>query len=161
MFLNKLVEMTKGVRVGRFDEKPEPFMGPVISVGAAQRLLDAQSDMIRRGARSLLEMKQIGDCRTMLSPGIIDVSNIDRSDVEYFGPLLQVIRVKDFDQAIREANNNTWGNYLVAGLGSLTCPGAKIVGMVAAMVGVSSSNSNLAFSGMRTASQSVFWFSSF
>ena len=113
-FLERLVAMTKAVRVGRFDEVPEPFMGPVISIGAAQKLLDAQSEFIRRGARSLVEMKQLGACPTMLSPGIIDVSNIDRSDVEIFGPLLQVIRVKSFDEAITEANNTRYG--LVAAL---------------------------------------------
>jgi succinylglutamic semialdehyde dehydrogenase len=29
--------------------------------------------------------------------------------VEIFGPLLQVIRVRDFDEAIREANNTRYG----------------------------------------------------
>src|SRR5207237_9689847 len=77
-------------------------------------LLAAESDTICHGARSRLEMKPVGDCRAMRSPVIIDVSNIGRSDVEIFGPLLQVIRVKDFDEAIREANNTRYG--LVAAL---------------------------------------------
>jgi succinylglutamic semialdehyde dehydrogenase len=50
----------------------------------------------------------------MLSPGIIDVTNVERADVELFGPLLQLIRVKSFDEAIREANNTRYG--LVAAL---------------------------------------------
>lgn len=33
----------------------------------------------------------------------------ERPDVELFGPLLQVIRVDDFDQAIAEANNTRFG----------------------------------------------------
>ena len=37
-----------------------------------------------------------------------------RSDEELFGPLLNVIRVSDFDAAIREANNTAYG--LSAGL---------------------------------------------
>jgi len=113
-FLDKLVEMTRGIRVGRFDETPDPFMGPVISAKAAQKLLDAQSELIGHGARSLVEMKQAGDCKAMLLPGIVDVTDIERNDVEYFGPLLQVIRVRDFGQAIFEANNTRYG--LVAGL---------------------------------------------
>ena len=45
-----------------------------------------------------------------LTPGIIDVTAIaDRPDVELFGPLLQVIRVADFDAAIAEANNTRYG----------------------------------------------------
>jgi hypothetical protein len=42
----------------------------------------------------------------------------------------------------REANNNTWGNQLVAGLGSLTFSSAKsnFVGTLRVLVGVPSSN---------------------
>jgi succinylglutamic semialdehyde dehydrogenase len=34
---------------------------------------------------------------------------VQRPDKEYFGPLLQVIRVPDFDQAISEANQTAYG----------------------------------------------------
>jgi succinylglutamic semialdehyde dehydrogenase len=45
----------------------------------------------------------------------MDVTGIDkRPDEEYFGPFLQLIRVEDFDAAIREANNTVFG--LAAGL---------------------------------------------
>lgn len=38
----------------------------------------------------------------------------NRPDVEFFGPMLQLLRVEDFDAAIREANNTAYG--LSAGL---------------------------------------------
>ncbi len=38
----------------------------------------------------------------------------NRPDTEFFGPLLQLIHVNDFDAAIREANNTAYG--LSAGL---------------------------------------------
>lgn len=38
----------------------------------------------------------------------------DRPDVELFGPILQLIRVEDFESAIREANSTSFG--LSAGL---------------------------------------------
>ena len=42
----------------------------------------------------------------MLSPGLMDVTAVaDRPDEEHFGPLLQVIRVADFDAALAEANH--------------------------------------------------------
>jgi len=51
----------------------------------------------------------------LLTPGLIDVTNVaNRKDDEIFGPLLQLIRVKDFDAAIAEANNTRFG--LAAGL---------------------------------------------
>jgi succinylglutamic semialdehyde dehydrogenase len=106
--LPTLSAMTESIRVARYTDSPEPFMGPVISPQAAQRVLDAQKDLRARGAESLVEMKNL-DGRAMLSPGIIDVTGVDRSDVEIFGPLLQVIRVRDFDEAIREANNTRYG----------------------------------------------------
>ena len=50
-----------------------------------------------------------------VSPGIIDVTSVaDRADEEIFGPLLQVIRVTDFEAALDEANNTRFG--LAAGL---------------------------------------------
>jgi len=51
----------------------------------------------------------------LLSPGLIDVTAVaERADEEIFGPLLQVIRVADFDAAISEANATRFG--LAAGL---------------------------------------------
>ena len=50
-----------------------------------------------------------------ISPSLIDVTDVsDRSDEECFGPLLQVIRVKDFDAALSEANDTNFG--LAAGI---------------------------------------------
>ena len=90
-------------------------MGPVISDGAAQRLLRARDDLLARGAEQLLEMKPAGPRAALLKPGILDVTEVrDRPDEELFGPLLQVIRVSDFGAAIDEANNTRFG--LAAGL---------------------------------------------
>ena len=51
----------------------------------------------------------------MLSPGLIDVTNVRiRRDEEIFGPILQVVHMDNFDAAIREANNTSYG--LSAGL---------------------------------------------
>jgi succinylglutamic semialdehyde dehydrogenase len=90
-------------------------MGPVISDSAAKRLLAAQEALLARGGRSIVEMKSIGPRPAMLAPGLVDVTEVaDRADEEHFGPLLQLIRVADFDAAIREANNTRFG--LSAGL---------------------------------------------
>jgi succinylglutamic semialdehyde dehydrogenase len=48
--------------------------------------------------------------RPFLTPGLIDVTGIERrADEELFGPILQVIRVPDFDAAIAEANATRYG----------------------------------------------------
>lgn len=113
-FLQELCSMIKSVRVGFYTDIPEPFMGPVISTHAANQLLQAQKDWLSLGANSLIEMKQIGQSPTLLSPGLIDVTAIPRDDEEHFGPLLQLIRVDNFDKALEEAANTQYG--LVAGL---------------------------------------------
>lgn len=51
----------------------------------------------------------------ILSPGIVDVTNIkSKDDEEIFGPLLRLTWVKDFADAIHTANDTAYG--LSAGL---------------------------------------------
>jgi succinylglutamic semialdehyde dehydrogenase len=110
-----LASMIDRIIVGRYTDAPEPFMGPVISDAAAAKLLAAQDELLKQGGRAVVAMKSIGPRLAMLRPGLIDVTEVsDRADEEHFGPLLQLIRVKDFDQAIREANHTRFG--LTAGL---------------------------------------------
>lgn len=108
-FLDTLVEMMAKIKVGFYSDTPEPFMGTVISQEQGRRLLASQSELIAAGAKSIVEMKSHQDCDALLSPGLIDATEMDRSDDELFGPLLNVIRVKDFDAAIAEANNSAYG----------------------------------------------------
>ena len=113
--LERLATMTRTIKVGPYTDEPQPFSGPVISDTAAEKVLAAQDELRSRGGRVIVEMKSLGPRRAMLSPGLIDMSDVrDRGDTEVFGPLLQVIRVHDFDDAIREANNTRYG--LAAGL---------------------------------------------
>jgi succinylglutamic semialdehyde dehydrogenase len=89
-------------------------MGPVINAAAAEKLLIAQIDLLNRGGRALLEMTRLDD-DALLSPGIIDVTGVvNRRDEEHFGPLLQLLRVNDLDDAIVEANRTAYG--LAAGI---------------------------------------------
>jgi succinylglutamic semialdehyde dehydrogenase len=114
-FIDALVAMTKTITVGPSTAEPEPFMGPVVSDTAGTNLLAAQKKLIATGGKSLLEMRSLNNRPAMLTPGIIDVTNIpNRPDEENFGPLLQIIRVKDFDAALLEANHTAFG--LSAGL---------------------------------------------
>ena len=114
-FLNTLISMTKTLRVGPYTETPEPFMGPVISRQTAENLLKAQNDLVARGGVALLPMRPLDIGKAFVTPGLIDVTSIEeRSDEEYFGPLLQVIRVNDFAAAIEEANHTQYG--LTSGL---------------------------------------------
>jgi len=116
-FLAALTPMVRNIRVGRWNDTPAPFMGPVISKAAAEKLLLAQVELIGRGADVLVACGGASGDRggAMLTPGLLDVTGVPkRGDVELFGPLLQVIRVRNFDEAIAVANDTEYG--LAAGL---------------------------------------------
>jgi len=114
-FLTRLLEVAANLKVGAYDDDDQPFMGSVISPQAANQLLAAQSKLVSLGAHVLLELTQLKEDTGLLSPGIIDVTAVDSlPDEEYFGPLLQVIRYTDFDDAIYLANKTRFG--LSAGL---------------------------------------------
>lgn len=92
-----------------FDE-PQPFMGPVIDNEAADGLTESFVYLLSNGGRPILHMRRLREGLPFLSPAMIDVTDMaERPDVELFGPLLQVIRVDDFDQAIAEANRTRFG----------------------------------------------------
>ncbi|MXO71306.1 succinylglutamate-semialdehyde dehydrogenase [Altererythrobacter buctensis] len=94
---------------GPFDD-PQPFMGPVIDNQAADQLTESFLYFLSNGGRPITHLRRPHDSLPFLTPGIVDITGMaERPDVELFGPLLQVIRVDDFDQAIAEANRTRFG----------------------------------------------------
>jgi succinylglutamic semialdehyde dehydrogenase len=90
--------------------EPTPFMGPVIDNEAADGLTESFLYLLSNGGRAIKHLIRPEDNLPFLSPAIIDTTDMaDRPDVELFGPILQVIKVDDLDQAIAEANNTRFG----------------------------------------------------
>ena len=101
--------------VGDPHAKPEPFMGPLIDNAAADALQEGWLDLMMKGGKPLRRLDRLNPELPFLTPALIDVTEVrERPDAELFGPVLQIIRVKDFDAAIDEANNTRFG--LAAGL---------------------------------------------
>ena len=75
-FLGALTAMIARIRVGRYDEQPEPFTGPVISPRAAERLLEAQDELIANGGSAIVRMRPMNDAKTLLTPGLLDVQRV-------------------------------------------------------------------------------------
>ncbi|PJD95411.1 MAG: succinylglutamate-semialdehyde dehydrogenase [Parachlamydia sp.] len=114
-FITELLDMTAKIQIGAYDSSPEPFMGPVINGKAAEKLLQKQDALIQLGGKPLLLMKQINPALPFLTPGIIDIADIDRvPDEEIFGPLLLITRAKNLHEAIAKANQTAYG--LCAGI---------------------------------------------
>ncbi|MGH8810343.1 MAG: succinylglutamate-semialdehyde dehydrogenase, partial [Noviherbaspirillum sp.] len=109
-FVDRLVDVAGRIVVGRFDQSPVPFMGPVVSAQVAGKLLHAQAELIAHGGKALLAMRHLKADTGFVSPAIIDVTAArDIPDEEWFGPLLQVVRVPDFAQALRTVNATEYG----------------------------------------------------
>lgn len=116
LLLNKLVSATKKLKPGLYDASEQPFIGAMISAKAASMMLAAQNSILSLGGNALLEMQHNDTNTGLISPGIIDVTDIanDLPDEEHFGPLLKVIRYTHLDDAISLANATRFG--LSAGL---------------------------------------------
>lgn len=109
-FVRLLVSSAAQLKVGAYDETPEPFMGPVISLRESNRLLQSQQRLQALGGKLLLEMRQLRDGLPFLSPSIIDMTDVtDVPDEEYFGPLMQLYRVKSLEEAVVLANKTMFG----------------------------------------------------
>lgn len=114
-FLERLLEVSRRLTVDHYKAEPQPFMGAVISNSAADGLMTAQQQLLGAGARPLLAMTRKQGGTALLTPGLIDVTDVRGiPDEEHFGPLLSVYRCDDFEQALALANNTRYG--LAAGL---------------------------------------------
>lgn len=111
-FIDKLTQAIQNITIGAYSSKPEPFMGPLISENAANKVYAAYLELVEKGAKPLAAMQRLD--KAFVTPALVDVTNITIADEEIFGPILQLIWVKDFNEAIAEANNTEYG--LAAGL---------------------------------------------
>jgi succinylglutamic semialdehyde dehydrogenase len=107
--VERLIAVTDRIRVGTPFEAPQPFIGPVIDEAAGQALLAGQDELVALGARPLRAMARTERDGAFLSPGLIEVTGVDVPDEEHFGPLLQVVRVADFDAAVAAAGRTRFG----------------------------------------------------
>lgn len=95
--------------IGAPFDTPPPFMGPVIDNGAADRVMQAWAQLVAQGGRIIRPLKRVTDGLPFLTPAIIDVTGCTVPDEEIFGPVLQIVRVADFDAAMAAANATRYG----------------------------------------------------
>ncbi|AHE67251.1 NAD-dependent aldehyde dehydrogenase [Legionella oakridgensis ATCC 33761 = DSM 21215] len=114
-FLEHFIQSCKKIRVGQFTETPEPFMGPVIRHAHALTHLKTQEQLKTAGGNSLLAMSLLVDNTGLLSPGIMDMSQVKHpADEEIFAPFVQIYRYHHFEDALVLANQTQYG--LAAGV---------------------------------------------
>ena len=109
-FLARLSEVVTRIKPGGWDDQPQPFMGSVISLQAAEQIYSEWQARVNAGGKVLVPMTWPSRESAILTPGIIDITSLENvPDEEVFGPLLAVIRYEDFDQAVSLANNTRYG----------------------------------------------------
>jgi succinylglutamic semialdehyde dehydrogenase len=89
---------------------PLPYMGPMIDMEMADGLTESFLYLMSNGGRPITHMRRPREGLPFVTPGIIDVTAMEkRIDIELFGPILQIVRVPDFEAAIKEANATRYG----------------------------------------------------
>ena len=107
--VDAIVARAKKLRIGDYTED-DAFMGPLVSEQAAQNAGDFQMMLSKAGGKSLRRLKRMERGGGFVTAGVIDVTDAtDVPDEELFGPLMQIIRVDDFDDAILRANDTKYG----------------------------------------------------
>ncbi len=108
-FVQKLVERAKKVTVGP-SEDPANYMGPVVSESAMKGILNYIEVGKKEGKVVLGGGRAPGDGYFVQPTVIADVDPKARiAQEEIFGPVLAVIKAKDFDDALRIANDTEFG----------------------------------------------------
>jgi succinylglutamic semialdehyde dehydrogenase len=108
--IEAVAKLTERIIVDHPHAQPAPFMGPVIDNESADRLQEGFLDLLTNGGRPIKHLERPVDSKPFLTPAIIDVTDVrDRPDAELFGPILQLIRVPDFESALIEANATRYG----------------------------------------------------
>lgn len=105
-----LVKHANSITVGHAKD-PANFMGPVINKGSMENMLAYIQTGVQEGGRLVAGGTQATGDGFFLRPTIIvDVDPMATiSQEEIFGPVLAVIKAKDFDHALEIANNTEYG----------------------------------------------------
>lgn len=107
--VDAIVARAKGLRIGDATDD-EAFMGPLVSEQAAQNAVDFQMMLSKKGGKSLRRLKRMDRGGGFVTAGVIDVTDASGiPDEELFGPVMQIVRVDDFDEAILRANDTKYG----------------------------------------------------
>jgi malonate-semialdehyde dehydrogenase (acetylating)/methylmalonate-semialdehyde dehydrogenase len=106
----KLIEASANMKLGYgLDEATE--LGPLVSDSGRQKVVDFIETGIREGAKVVLDGRNVevdgGEKGFFMGPTVLDDVNVDMhiARVEAFGPVANLIRTRDLDEALDWINN--------------------------------------------------------
>jgi 1-pyrroline-5-carboxylate dehydrogenase len=109
-FVELLKQKTATLKVGASDD-PANYLGPVINESSERKILAYVEKGIQGGGRLIVGGKKAAGEGYFIQPTVIaDVhpkSTISQEEI--FGPVLAVIKAKDFDHALEIANDTEFG----------------------------------------------------
>ena len=109
------VARTKDLRVGLPSDQPVPQIGPLISAAAAQSLQQTYDQLLKLGCDPVIPFRLDDRRANLVRPAIVDASSLGEADLaalgelEWFGPLLVLLRVGNMDDAFRAASMTAYG----------------------------------------------------
>lgn len=109
-FVGLLAKKAESITVGDPID-PSNYMGPVVNRGSQESIMRYIEKAIAEGGRLVAGGMKAGDNGYFIRPTVIaDVlPKATIAQEEIFGPVLAVIKAKDFDDALRIANNTEFG----------------------------------------------------
>jgi len=109
-FIDLVAEKARALKVGTADN-PANALGPVINKGAMQKILSYVEKGIQEGGRLITGGEPAGENGHFIQPTVI--ADVDPkatiAQEEIFGPVLAIIKAKNFEHALEIANNTEFG----------------------------------------------------
>lgn len=106
--INQLIDITKKLIIDTPFADTNPFYSSLIDNDAVLNAHKAVDNIIKCGG-NILYQGHTDKGASFFAPIILDVTACTIPDEEIFAPVLQVIRVSDFDKALYQANNTRFG----------------------------------------------------
>jgi len=113
--VSKMQEAMKGLTVGAYDNASNDF-GPVITAAHKEKVQGYITSAEKDGATIVVDGRdpEVAGYENGFFVGatLIDnvTANMDSYDAEIFGPVLQVVRVKTMEEAMKLINDHEYGN---------------------------------------------------
>ena len=113
--IDALVNLARGLHSGVPFSSPVPQVGPLVSEAAASEVRQVYERLIALGCKPLLSPAVFQSCRSLIGPAIVDATGIpseavrELNEMEWFGPLLVLQRVDDFETALEAAAETPYG----------------------------------------------------
>ena len=114
--LPSLVEAARAIKIGRTDVETQPNMGPLITRQHRDRVAELVEAGVKEGAKITADGRgaKVADAPNGFFFGATILDNVESNmkiaKEEIFGPVLNVMRFKDLNEAIEAANKSPYGN---------------------------------------------------